>query len=197
MPSRWIAWQLADVLLLAFGAVLVAVLLHAFADVLVRFARVPERWALTTATIVILLLVVGIFALFGAQIRLQISGIAERLPFALNNFTKELGLGEVTAQLPQMLGMGAGGGFVSRLAGIGGTILGGLADFLLVVIAGIYIAASPRTYRKGLVKLFPRGPARPHRGVARRRRGGAEALARRAAHRHDGRRRAQRRSPSG
>jgi predicted PurR-regulated permease PerM len=152
-----IAWQLADVLLLAFGAILVAVILHAFADVLVRFARVPERWALTTATIVILLLVVGIFALFGAQLRLQIANVAERLPFALNNFTKELGLGEATEQLPQMLGMGAGGGFVSRLAGIGGTILGGLADFLLVVIAGIYIAASPRTYRKGLVKLFPVG----------------------------------------
>ena len=151
-----IAWRLTDVLLLAFGAVLVAVILHAFSDVLVRYVRVPERWALSAATIIILLLAVGILTLFGAQLRLQIANVAERLPFALNNFTKELGLGEVTAQLPHMLGVETDG-FVSRVAGIGGRVLGGLADFLLVVIAGIYIAASPRTYRKGLIKLFPVG----------------------------------------
>jgi predicted PurR-regulated permease PerM len=148
-------WVLSDVLLLAFGAVLVAVLLHALAAVLARYARVPERWSLTVASVVVFGLLIAALALFGTQIRVQISGIAERLPLALNTFTKELGLGEVTAQLPQMLGMGPGGGFVSRIAGIGGAVLGGLADFLLVVIAGIYIAASPRTYRRGLVQLFP------------------------------------------
>jgi predicted PurR-regulated permease PerM len=31
----------------------------------------------------------------------------------------------------------------------------GLADFVLVVIAGLYIAAAPRLHRQGLVKLFP------------------------------------------
>ena len=43
----------------------------------------------------------------------------------------------------------------ARLAGIGGAILDGLADFALVVIAGIYIAAAPDLYREGFVKLFP------------------------------------------
>jgi predicted PurR-regulated permease PerM len=148
-------WVLSDVLLLAFGAVLVAVLLHALAAVLARYAHVPDRWSLTVAAVVVFGLLIAALALFGTQIRVQISGIAERLPLALNTFTKDLGLGEVTAQLPQMLGMGPGGGFVSRIAGIGGAVLGGLADFLLVVIAGIYIAASPRTYRRGLVQLFP------------------------------------------
>jgi predicted PurR-regulated permease PerM len=150
-----LAWKLTDVLLLAFGAVLVAVILHAFADVLVRFVKVPERWALTAATTIILLLFLGMLVLFGAQLRLQIANVAERIPLALDSFTKELGLGEVSPQLPQMLGVDSGGAIASRIAGIGGALVGGLADFLLVVIAGIYIAASPRTYRKGLVKLFP------------------------------------------
>jgi predicted PurR-regulated permease PerM len=56
-----------------------------------------------------------------------------------------------------MLGVDTGSGLMSRLAGVGGAVLGGLADFVLVVIAGIYIAASPHTYRKGLVQLFPIG----------------------------------------
>jgi predicted PurR-regulated permease PerM len=153
----WVLWHLRDVLLLAFGSILVAVVLHAFSDVLVRYARVPERWGLTAATLIILVSFLALGVLFGAQIRLQLASIAERLPFALSNFTKELGLGDITSQLPQMLGMGPGSGFISRVAGIGGTILGGLADFFLVVIAGIYIASNPRIYRRGLVKLFPVG----------------------------------------
>jgi predicted PurR-regulated permease PerM len=146
-------WRIADVLLLAFGAILVAVILHAFADVLERYVRVPSRWSLTVASLTIFLIVIGLLALFGAQIRVQFANVAERLPFAIDNFSKELGLGAVTDQLPQMLG--AGTGMLSRIAGIGGVILGGLTDFVLVVIAGLYIAASPRIYRTGLVKLFP------------------------------------------
>jgi predicted PurR-regulated permease PerM len=67
----------------------------------------------------------------------------------------ELGLGALIEQWPEMLGITPGGDFVARVAGIGGTVLSGLADFLLVAIAGIYIAAAPRTYWMGLVKLFP------------------------------------------
>jgi predicted PurR-regulated permease PerM len=148
-------WRLADIVLLAFGAVLVAVILTALAGVLERYARVPSRWSLTAATLCIFLILAGILALFGAQIRLQISGVAERLPFAIDNFGKELGLGEITKHVPDMVGLGPGGGFLSRLAGIGGTVLGSLADVILVVIAGIYIAASPKLYRSGLVKLLP------------------------------------------
>jgi predicted PurR-regulated permease PerM len=148
-------WNLSGVLLLAFGAVLVAVILHAFAEVLARRTPVPQRWSLTIAGLIILAAFLAAAVLFGAQMRTQIAGISERLPAALNSFTRELGLGDVTGQLHQMLGMGPGGGFIGRLAGIGAAFLGGLADFLLVIIAGVFIAANPKVYRDGLVKLFP------------------------------------------
>ncbi len=152
----FLLWQLRDVLLLAFGSVLVAVILHAFADVLVRYARVPERWGLTVATTVVLVVFLGLSVLFGAQMRVQLAAVAERLPLALDSFTRDLGIGAVSDQLPQMLGMDSGGAIMSRVAGIGGMILGGFADAILVVIAGIYIAANPAIYRRGLVKLFPK-----------------------------------------
>jgi predicted PurR-regulated permease PerM len=153
-------WQLADVLLLAFGATLVAVIFHALAEVLTKYARVPERWSLAAAAILIFVVLLGMGILFGAQVRGQLANVAERLPAAIDTFTKDLGLGELSGQLPQMLGMGPGGGFVARIAGIGGMVLGGLADFFLVVVAGLYIAAAPRLYRRGLVKLFPVGKHR-------------------------------------
>jgi predicted PurR-regulated permease PerM len=152
-----VLWQLRDVLLLVFGAVLVAVILRAFADVLARYTPVPERWALTAATVIIFTILIGMLLLFGAQMRGQLSNVAERLPAALNDLARQWGLGEIAGNIPSMIGGEQGASMISRAAGIGGTILSGLADAILVIIAGIYIAASPRVYRRGLVKLFPKG----------------------------------------
>jgi predicted PurR-regulated permease PerM len=149
-------WMLSDVLLLAFGSILVAAILHALAAVLARHLRVPERWSVALAAVLIFGFLIGALVLFGTQMRLQVANVLERLPAALDTVSRDLGIKDVTSQLPQMLGMSPGGGFVSRVAGIGGSVLGGLADALLVIVAGIYVAANPRVYRAGLVKLFPR-----------------------------------------
>jgi predicted PurR-regulated permease PerM len=151
----FLLWKLSDVLLLAFGAVLVAILLHAASDALVRYLRVPERWGLTVASLLIFVLFLAIIALFGTQVRAQFSNVVERLPFAIDNFSKQLGLGAVSDDLSEIVNNAPTGGMAARLAGIGGAILDGLADFVLVVIAGLYVAAAPRLYREGFVKLFP------------------------------------------
>lgn len=148
-------WKLADVLLLAFGAILVALILHASADVLVRYLHVPERWSLWVASIIIFGIVLGLIALFGTQIRAQFSNVVERLPFVIDNFSKNLGFGAVSDDLSEMVNNMPSGGLATRIAGIGGAVLSGLADFLLVVIAGIYIAASPELYKQGFIQLFP------------------------------------------
>jgi predicted PurR-regulated permease PerM len=148
------AYLLSGVLLLAFASVLIAVLLHALADVLARRTLVPERWSLLVAGVTLLLILATIGVLFGTAIRGQISGVADRLPAALDEFTRGLGIGEVSGRLPEMLG-GDGGNFAGRIASLGSTLLGAIADALLVVIASVFIAISPKVYRVGLVKLFP------------------------------------------
>jgi predicted PurR-regulated permease PerM len=149
-------WKLSDVLLLAFGAVLVAIILHAAADALVRYLRVPERWSLMVAGLIIFAAFIGLAAIFGTQVRSQFSNVVERLPFAIDNFSNNLGLGPVSDDISKMLSGASTGGLAARIAGIGGAILNGLANFLLVVIAGLYIAADPRLYTRGFVKLFPK-----------------------------------------
>jgi len=148
-------WKLSNVLLLAFGAILVAIILRSSADLLVQYLRVPERWSLTAASLIILGIVIGLLALFGAQIRSQLTNVLQSLPVAVDDFSKSLGLGSITDELSQMFDTQEPGGLAARLAGIGGTILGGLGDFLLIVVAGLYIAAAPKLYVDGLVKLFP------------------------------------------
>lgn len=149
-------WKLADVLLLAFGSVLVALILRASADLLARYLRVPENWSLWVASLIIFAMIIGLIALFGTQIRAQFSTVVERLPDVVDDFTKNLGFGAVSGDLTEMMNAMPTGGLASRIAGIGGAVLAGLADFLLVVLAGLYIAASPRLYKEGLIKLFPK-----------------------------------------
>jgi len=166
-------WQLADVLLLAFGAVLVAIVLHAFAGLLVRYLRVPERWSITVASLLIFTVFLVLALMFGTQMRSQFANVSEQLPRAIDNLSENLGFGEVTDNLNQMLQDVPSGGIASRLAGIGGTILGALTNFVLVIVAGIYVAASPRTYLQGAIKLFP---IRHHQRVESSLRASGEAL---------------------
>lgn len=150
---------LSGVLLLAFGSVLVAVLLHALADVLTRRTPIPERWSLLAAGLLILLLLLGIAFLFGTTILGQLVGLAGQLPGALDGFTERFGIGPVSSRLSELATWrgGPGGGFVGRVASLGSTVLGALVDTILVLVAGSFIAVSPRVYRAGMVKLFPKG----------------------------------------
>lgn len=148
-------WKLSDILLLAFGAILVALVLHASADLLTRYLHLSERWSLTAASLLILILFIGLAALFGAQIRSQLANVAERLPDAIDALGRNLGVGSITDDLSSVLDTVPKSGLAAQLAGIGGIILNGFVDFLLVIIAGLYIAASPRLYVQGLIKLFP------------------------------------------
>src|SRR3712207_2926098 len=92
----WMLWKLSDVLLLAFGAVLVAIILHSAANGLHRYLHVPDRWSLTVATLLIFAAFIGMIALFGTQVQSQFSNVVERLPFAVDNFAKNLGFGSVS-----------------------------------------------------------------------------------------------------
>jgi Predicted permease len=152
-----ILWRLASVLLLAFGAILVALVLHALGDALARYLRVPPRFSLAVASILVFMLFLGLAWLFGSNIRAQMSNVAEQLPAALDAFGRKIGIGPVSDSLSEMMSEIPSSGIAQRIAGIGGLLLGGFTDAVLVVITGIYIAAAPQLYVKGLVQLFPVG----------------------------------------
>ena len=47
------AWRILGVLLLAFGAVLIAILLRALGDLVERCMPLPDQWALATAMLLV------------------------------------------------------------------------------------------------------------------------------------------------
>jgi predicted PurR-regulated permease PerM len=148
-------WRISGVLLLVFAAVLLAVLLRSFANTVARYTPVPEGWALAVAIITAAGVLIGAIILFGSQIAGQITFIVERLPAALDATGDQLGISNASAQLEKTISESSGGGVLSRAAGLGYTVLGVLADLVLVVVASIYLAADPKLYRRGTAKLLP------------------------------------------
>lgn len=152
-----LAWELRDVLLMVFGAIVVATLFRSLAGIY-RKARVPEGLALALSVLTILLIVAASFALFGAQLVNQAEAIREALPRAWASLQSRLEGFGLQGQLAQFGGSGEGGsGFAASAGSFVMSIGGGLADALLIVVGGIFLAASPRFYRTGIIKLIPQG----------------------------------------
>lgn len=143
-------WTAREAILIAFAAVLVAVLLDAAADGIAARTPISRRWALPVAGLLILGGLALAFTLIGAQVAAQISVLSERLPEAVGALEERLGirLPEGTEALPQ--------GVLGQVAGFGRAVIDALSALLLAVVGGFFLAADPQRYRKGLVKLFPK-----------------------------------------
>ena len=151
----YFVWRISDILLLVFAAVLLATLLRSLADLISQHTPIPTRWSLTAATLMIASLVIGFLILFGSQISGQVAQVSDNLPVAVDALGRKIGVSGITAQIEQAIATGAGPSILSRAAGWGYTIIGALADLALVIVAGIYLAADPRLYRRGAAKLLP------------------------------------------
>ncbi len=160
-------WQLRSLLILVFGAVLVAVILSLVAQPMRERLHLPDWAALLGAVIV----VVGVFAiafwLFGAESVRQASALRETIPEAWQALLQRLepiGLADPVRQAVDDFEAN-GGGILSNVGRFVMSVGAGIADALLVIVGGIYLAAQPPLYREGLAKLFPAG-SRPKVGQA-------------------------------
>lgn len=169
--------KLTPVLLLLFGSVLVAVLLRAVADPIRARTRMPEKLALALAVA----LVVGVISLavflFQREVSTQLERLPDTLPEAWEALKRRLLTLPFGPQLVERLEAlrqgGLSGGGVGEAAKDAaeaarkffGALLGGLANAVLVLIGGLYLAIRPQRYRDGFLMLLPRAH-RPRVGDA-------------------------------
>lgn len=149
-----LAWELREVLLMVFGAVVVATLFRSLAGAFHRL-RIPEGPSLFLAVLTVFLIVGICFALFGAQLVNQYEQIRETLPKAWAAVQQRLEGFGLAGQLDQLKSEGGGSGFVANAGSFVMSLGGGLADAVLIIVGGVFLAASPHFYRTGLVKLVP------------------------------------------
>lgn len=154
----FLVWQLRTLLLMLFGAVVIATIFRAVADSICRITRVPNGVATALSIVLVLAIVAASIALFGAHVGQQTQTLRETLPAAWKEFEARIGDFGLGSQLERLVasittpGGGSLSGFGRALLSIGS----GLADFVVVIFAGIYLATQPDFYRVGVIKLVPR-----------------------------------------
>jgi predicted PurR-regulated permease PerM len=148
-------WALTDILILLFGAILFAVMVHTIAAPLqVRLAMGP-RLAISVAGGGMLALLVGAGFYFGPELAQEMRSVAAALPEAANRAAGYLQLGNMTGLMRDGGAASALGGLATRVIAWSTTIAGALASLLLIVFGGIYLAINPSLYRDGFVKWVP------------------------------------------
>lgn len=146
----------ANLLILAFGSVLGAIVIHAIAEIYRERVRMPARVALGMAVVTILALIAFLGWLFAVAFREQVNLFVARLPLMIDQ------LGGYMAQTP----VGAKIADAVRAAYAGSRIaqdIGGLAqgvgeiflNALLVLVGSIFFAVDPGVYERGLLLLMP------------------------------------------
>lgn len=151
-----LALRLSDVLLILFGAVIVAVALRALAWPLESGMRMPPRLAVgVAAALAVAAIVLGSW-LVGDRLLEQFDDLARKLPAALSklvNWARERAVGEALWKVWR--GTNADDVPWASLAVAATSTLSALGAVGLVLVVGLYLAGDPALYREGLVRLVP------------------------------------------
>ena len=152
-----LVWRLADVLLLAFGAILVGVLLHALSEPLTKRLRLPRPIALTLAVVGLAAAIAAAVWLFGQQIALQVATLGELLPKAWTALQAPLSGSPLGAYvLDDLQRLRHADGLVVQTASrlVRGSV-SAAAAMVIVLFCGLYLAFHPATYLGGVLRLVP------------------------------------------
>ncbi len=148
-------WKTADIFLLVFAAVLLAVFLRTVSRFVQDHTRLTEGWALATVIVGLggLLLLAGIT--MAPSIITQLGILRERVPQGFEDLRAQLGVDAAVLPSVEQIAPLAPRIF-STTFGIG-------ASAAVILAVGIYLSMAPQKYKSGVVALFPK---------ARRRRAG-------------------------
>lgn len=152
----FVIWQLRGVLPLVFGGVILATGLRALADGVASATSLPARGALAVVVVALLALVgLGVW-LVGAQVAGQLAGLWQALPQALgaaSDWLEKTPFASVFSGTWQSI-KDAGVPWL-RVAGAAGVATDAFFNAILIVALGLYVAADPKTYFAGTLRLAP------------------------------------------
>jgi predicted PurR-regulated permease PerM len=154
-----VLWQLAQVLLVVFAGILLAVFLRGLTRPLADKTGLPEGLALLIVIATIVLVLTGAGFLLAPGISDQMSDLAETLPAAFESMVEWLAGTTWGAWMldrtPSMEELAEQEGLMSNFFGFFSTALGAIANVLFIIVIAVYLAANPSIYWKGIVLLVP------------------------------------------
>lgn len=146
-----IFWRTADIFLLVFAAVLLAVFLRTLSGFVRDHTRLTDGWALAAVVFGLGSLLVMAGRAMAPSIAEQVGVLRERLPRAFEDLREHMGVEAVLPSLEQLAPLAPR--IFSTTFGIG-------ASAAVILAVGLYLSVAPDKYKRGVVALFPKSHRR-------------------------------------
>lgn len=149
-----------SVLLLVFAGVLIATFFRGTANVLSNYTSIPRGWSLGLVVLVVVGVSVAGWWLLAPQVSEQVNRLSEELPKAVVNLEQQVSQSKLGHKLvdeiptPASL-LDSNNGWLKKSLGVLSSTFGVLANIYVTLFIAIFLIVSPKTYRKGIILLFP------------------------------------------
>lgn len=149
-------YRAADLLILAFGSVLGAVVIHALADLYRRRTPLPARFCVPAAMLTVMAVTGGLIWLFAVQFADQVQTLVTSTPGLVQHYSAQLSQNPVGAKFVDAVRAAYAGSKVAQ--DVGGLAKGSvelLLNIILLIVGALFFAVQPNTYRNGFLRLIP------------------------------------------
>ena len=149
------------VLLLGFAGILLAIGFDGLADIVYQRTPFTRGWSLTLVFTGLVVLVGIMLSLLGPLVADQMTQLGQRLPDAINNLQSYVETYPWGRRLwrnvpgPQEI-LANSSSLLRHILGAFSTAFGALANVLVILVLGIYIAVHPSLYTNSAIYLLPR-----------------------------------------
>lgn len=151
-------WRMLDVLMLLFAGGILAVVLTSLAGVVARFTPLKGPWALAASTLGLIVLLVGFVTLLGWRIADQVGDLMQAVRSAWDQLHTAMQHNAAGRALMNSI-TSPSSGVAESMSGLTtaatGTV-GAITDCIVIVFIGLFLAANPPLYERGLMSLVPR-----------------------------------------
>ncbi|HEY3757233.1 MAG TPA: AI-2E family transporter [Opitutaceae bacterium] len=153
-----ILWRITEVMVIAFGGIVVATLLRAMAMPLRRFRGLSDHARVGIAITALVLFVAVLGWLFGREIAAETDELRRLLPEQAQRIAVTLKQTRLGGSLVDALHNTASDGKTIGGLGIAAMTAGSAAlDLILIIFLGVYFALDPELYLDGVLRLLPMG----------------------------------------
>jgi predicted PurR-regulated permease PerM len=152
-------WQLADVAMLVFAAILLAVVLRGAAMGVSRMIGLAPGWSLALVCVTLLAVLGGLGWWAGPRLAGQIQELWGQLTAQARqagDAMQSTRWGPMVVERARAYASGAGERIAGAATGFATTTLGALGSTVVVLATALYFAAAPGMYRDGTLSLLPR-----------------------------------------
>lgn len=159
-------WWTAQVLLVFFAAIFLAVFFNGLARALQKRSHFSYFFCLTFSLLALFSLFIVAGLIIGPAVAAQSATLSDELPKAYQQLINEVkslpGGAKLIGGLQQALNSSQGANLQSAVK-FAGLTMHGLGGMLFAVVIGIFFASQPELYRNGFLALFPKS-RRPRLG---------------------------------